>query len=530
MPKNILLYDPWGQPIQMVERPPAVRLADVGRVRDPFSSKALGQITAELMARVLKPTARLTDVMYVAQKMLDDDHLFATLRRLVFSISRLPIETKPVDDSAEAKKDAADAKVFLDGLPSKGALVRWLVFGEYYPISGAETIWNDDYGVSGFTPVDPLRWYFDDITNAFRLLTIDAPATGIELPEHGFILHSSRLEPGPVRRSGLWRKCAWLWLFKNFTWDELMKFVELYGNPQRWAFYELPEQEESVKLALQEMGANYAGVFPKGVEVKFAEAQRYGTLNLHETVVTLCNKGMTKVVNGHDLDAESAPDSGKLAGGHASDVQQEIKEGVSEGVGDTLRERLLRPWFLFQRGADFVNANRTPHVTVIASKPVDQIVRGQVFISANTALARAGKIVDPAQIESELSIRTIDVAPVEPTPAEDANAQNAAAATAGAEQRQAAKQTIVAAAKPKIRTLDDLIRATTLLGAKANTEDAQHILDMLNRAEDLVAFRDMLFEEYDSFDTTKVAEVFAQAMAVARAIGQGDGAEGGGTA
>jgi phage gp29-like protein len=523
---DITLFDPWGQPIKMAEKPPKVRLADIGRVRDPFAARTLGEITPELMARVLRGNARLPDVMFVAQKMLDDDHLFATMRRLVFSISRLPIQTEAADDSGEAKKDAVEAKLFLDRLPSRSALVRWTVFGEYYPVAGSETGWNDDYGVDSFYPVDPLRWNWNDIpgpaANSLRLLTADDPYLGVELEENGYVLHSSRLEPGPVRRSGLWRKCAWIWLFKQFSWDELIKFVELYGNPHRWAFYELPEQEESVKAALEEMGANYAGVFPKGVEVKFAEAQRYGTMNLHETIISLCNKAFTKVVNGHDLDAESSPDTGALSGGHASDVQQEIKEGVGEGIGETLREKLLKSWALFNRGRDYVQANRTPHVKLIASKPMDQQVRAQVFISANEALARAGKIVDPIQIEEDLAIRTVDVEPIDPSAAPDNNTNDQQPDGAPL----AAKRTVIAAAKPpKIRTAEQVIGALKILAAAENREVTTSLLELLAKADDPKHWGELLLEEYGSYDPAKLAGVLAEGMGVAAAIGQGDGAE-----
>ncbi len=79
---------------------------------------------------------------------------------------------------------------------------------------------------------------------------------------------------------------------------------------------------------------------------------------------------------------------------------------------------------------------------------------------------------------------------------------------------------------PKIRTLTDVIAASTLLGTKASQDQTRRIVQMAQEAVDsgmsLAEFRDNLMEQYDSFDHTTNAELTAQGMGVAEAISRVD--------
>lgn len=100
--------------------------------------------------------------------------------------------------------------------------------------------------------------------------------------------------------------------------------------------------------------------------------------------------------------------------------------------------------------------------------------------------------------------------------------------TSAAAQRGGLRPAAQAEAAPKIRTLSDVIAASTLVGARAASGQSAGILAAARQAADdgmtVREFQDSLWEDYDETPIDKPAELLAQGMVVAEAIGMGDAA------
>lgn len=510
-----MLLDQFGSEISFATKPPMDNLAELGRVRDPWAGRTTADVTPESLARLMRGDAELSEQMLLCKRILRDPHLTACMRNLAHSIARLPWEVLPFDESADAKRDAEDFTKFLKGLPWLHRMIRQLVYGEFYTFVGVGLKWNLDYGLDGFTPVDPPRWTWDKPTNSLRLKTIAQQTKGEPINPRGFVMHNSSLEPGTIRDAGLWQKAAWLWLFKNTTWAYWVRFAELYGNPYIWAFFDRPEDKDSVLEAVTGMAANARGAFPKGTEIQIQEAQRYGTTALYEAIIRASETGMTKLVQGHMLNTDAVSGAGTLAGNAAANVSQENKEGVGTGIKETMQDQLTATWFLFHRGEEQVRAGEIAKFHIRTDPPEDRDKKAKTYVSVNEVLKPAGRTIDPEQVESEFAVRTIELN-VQP-PAADSTRDE------GDKKKAASRR--AAAARPKLSTEQDVSRAATKLVAKAAEDFSERIVEIFEQADTIEEGVDVLWAGYEAMDATRFASGLRDVTVTAEAMGRGDVAE-----
>jgi phage gp29-like protein len=514
-----ILYDGYGVKIDRSARRPDNQ-AEVGRRPDIWSRHSTGEITPEKLASVLRGNAPLQQVQLLAARMLDDDHVYACMRNLALAISRLPWEILPFDDSTAAESDADQIREQFYGFKSLKKFIRYLVFGEYYSLVGASLRYTDDFHLGDFGNVDPWRWNWDEQTNSLRLLTIASPHIGEEIENRrGFAIHSASLEPGPVRRRGLWRKIAWLWLFKNFTWPAWVRFAEAFGNPYILAFFARPEDKDSVLEAVTELDSNARGVFPAGTEVKLQEAQRYGTSALYEALKRAAEEGMTKVILGHVLNTDAKSGSGTLAGNAAADVSQANKEGVAAGIEETIQQDVVATLAEWHLGKSQVAAGEIPSFHIKADPPEDQQKKAQVYVSVNQVLAAAGLAIDPSQIEDEFAVRTVPLQRSAPVTEDEEDKDKQPKPKAKA------KATRAAAKAPRIRTADDVSAVARAVVAAAVRDMGDALMTRLDAAESIESFAAEIWEAYGELDPTRLASAMRDATLTANLIGRGDASE-----
>jgi phage gp29-like protein len=375
--------------------------------------------------------------------------------------------------------------------------------------------WNLDYGIDGFTPVDPQRWTWDRETNSLRIRTLKAQAKGEPINPRGFVLHSSALEPGTIRDAGLWQKAAWLWLFKTQTWAYWIRFAENYGNPFIWAFFARKEDKDSVLDAVTGMAANARGVFPVGTEIKLQEAQRYGTTALYEAIIRQSESGLSKLIQGHMLNTDAVAGAGTLAGNAAADVSQENKEGVGTGISETTQDQLGQTWFLFHRGEEQVKRGEIAKFRLRTEPPEDKTKKASFFVQVNATLAPLGKAIAEEQIASEFGVRTVDLPKAQP-PAADSPADPEA------DEKKATARRAAAARGSKIENVDDVGRATSQLVRKAAEDFSERIYELFETADSLEAGVDALWEGYSAMDTKRLASAVRDTTITAELMGRGD--------
>ena len=75
-----------------------------------------------------------------------------------------------------------------------------------------------------------------------RVLTEEAPISGIDLPPFECVDHRCRARSGYDIRAGIMRVCAWMYLFKKYAVKDWGSFAEVYGMPLRVCKFELAKQ------------------------------------------------------------------------------------------------------------------------------------------------------------------------------------------------------------------------------------------------------------------------------------------------
>jgi phage gp29-like protein len=515
-----VLFDNLGNEITITKAPPDTRAqAEVGRVRDRWAGKNPGEITPELAGRVLRGDADLSLKMMVAKRLLRDPHIYACMRNLVYSVSRLPWDVLPFDEkSAASKKQAAEDKQFFTGLRWLKKLFRYLLFGEFYPFSAAGLLWNRDYLLDGYLRINPVRWKRDDATSSLRLLTNKEPIKGEPINRRGYIIYEPELEPGGPFERGLWEKALWLFVISNPMWAWWARFAESYADPYIWAFFQRPEEKDSVLEAVLAMDKSARGVFPAGTEIKLQEAQRYGTTALYEAIIKAGQRGLTKLILGHVLNLDSESGSGTLAGEGAERVSQENKEGVADNLEETVQEDMMVPRTEWHYGEGAVARGEISIFSIDADPPADQDKRAKVYVQVNTVLASAGKAIDPAQIEDDFEVRTVDL--VRSAPADDQHEPATGDVTPQKKQKLVAQS-----AQARIKTAGDLQTVTRKMVARAAEDFSERIVEIFNEAETLEDAADALVEGYAQLDTKVLASGLRDSTVVAELMGEGDASE-----
>lgn len=524
-----LLLDQFGNELTFQKRPPLDRQAEVGTIKPPWSDGSRGEITPEDLGVIMRGGSDLSRKMAFTTRLLDDDQVHTCMRNLSLAIGKAEWEFLPFDDSADAKKDAEEAMSMFNSLRYLRRLIRHLAYGELYPFVAPEIKWNENFNPVDFEIVEALRWTTDTRTNQLRVRTLRSPHLGEPIADRrGFIIHSSWIEPGKALDGGLWRKLAWPWLFKHAGWEYQMRFAEAFGNPYIIAFFKRAEEKAATLEAVLDMDANARGVFPEGTQVEIKEAQKYGSVHVSNTIIKLCDRATTKVVMGHTLNTDSESGSGTLAGGHAEQVSQENKEGVSEGISETIQRDLFVPWWGFRHGWSQVEKGELPVFKLKAKPPVDLKLKAETYRMLNVPLASAGKAIDPSQIEDDFAVRLVDrpKPAVQPPAADDDD--NEEKDEENEEEREEAKartRRLRAKAEPRIKTADDVTRVSTQLIRRAAQEFSDKILAVFEAAGSIEEGADAMWEAYTAFDNVKLASGLRDATVTAELTGRGDAKE-----
>ena len=107
--------------------------------------------------------------------------------------------------------------------------------------------------------------------------------------------------------------------------------------------------------AVRSLGSDAAGIISKSTEIEFIEAQKGSSLNVYESLASLCDAQMSKAIVGQTLTSEAG--GGKGTGSYAlgrvhSEVRQDILEADCKALSKTITQQVLRPLVGFNFGWD----------------------------------------------------------------------------------------------------------------------------------------------------------------------------------
>jgi len=364
-----MLLDQFGRPIKKMEKQPERREIAVTAVRDRWSSYPSSGLTPGKLATIFKEADggsvyRQAELFEEMEE--KDTHLFSEFQTRKNAVLGLDYDIEPYDSSNEAKKIAEFCADVLFNLPSfeESQLDSLDSIPKGYSIQ--ELIWDVVGGkavIAGFKWIHAKKAVFTDFEKNMwepavripRIITEAEPINGEDLPPFKLVYHRYKARSGYDTRAGILRTCAWMYLFKNYGIKDWVAFAEVFGMPLRVGKYDAgasKDDKDALKLAIQSLGTDAAGIISKNTEIEFIESVKNASKdNIFETLAKFCNGEMSKAILGQTATTEGTP--GKLGADDAqSAVRQDLIESDAGSLANTNRFQVLRPLVGYNFGWD----------------------------------------------------------------------------------------------------------------------------------------------------------------------------------
>jgi hypothetical protein len=277
-----------------------------------------------------------------------DTHAYAVLQKRKFALVGRQWELEPASDDPADVAAAAMIEETLASLPFD-QLCLDLLDATLKGYAVAEIVWTRRDG--RFVPEkivahDQRRFVFGQDWRP-RLLTMQAPSDGIELPEKKFLVHRFGVKGNNPYGLGLGTRMFWPVLFKREGVAFWMHFLEKYASPTPVARYPqgtLPEDQRKLLSALEEMVQRGALVVPMGTGVEFLEAARSGQVS-YEGWCDYWDRQMSLCVFGSTLATYVEGQGSRAASETHKEAEEQIIDADADLLADTLRAGLFQ-WLI----------------------------------------------------------------------------------------------------------------------------------------------------------------------------------------
>jgi phage gp29-like protein len=518
----VKLFDAWGREIQArdAKRPETREVATVS-LRDRWATYPSHGLTPERLANIFK-SADAGDVSRQAELFAEmeekDAHLASQFSIRKLAIQGLAYDLQPGAEDARAAAAAEFCGQVLGKLDFED-LVLDLLDAVAKGYSLAEIMWDVSAGQAS---VSKVNWidarkvtFWNSITP--RVLTDAAPAAGEDLAPFKFVYHRYKARSGMETRAGVLRTCAWMYLFKNYSVKDWVAFSEIYGQPLRVGKYDPSAgkaEKEALLAAVHAVGTDAAGIISRNTEIEFIEAQKYGSLNVYETLARFCDEQVSKAILGQTLTSEAsgAGGTGSLALGKVhSDVRRDLLQADALALAKAIQRDLLTPLVLFNFGPD----TPVPAFAFSIEEPED-------LKSVAETIEVAGRLIDVSQEwvaeRLKMPLRKPNETPL----------KSAAPAAPGP---LALKATIAKAEGPAPAgtPAPEAPHPADILTGRLASASEEHLTawlapvrELLERAGSLDEFRDGLVDLFAGLDPAGLANAMAQALSVAELAGRFD--------
>ncbi len=513
----MVIVDQFGRPYDSRKQPERSSLA-AAPIRDAWREYVTSGLTPQRLAAIFQE-ADQGDVRRQAELFEQieekDGHLTGERSKRINAILNVDFAVSPASEDARDVRvaefvedyfanctDWADVQVAMQDAVGKG-------------YAGLEIHWDVSCGQavpSGFGFVEQKRFLFQDRSGLLSkepLLVTDNEPMGIKIPAWKMLLHRYGGLSGSATRAGLYRVCAWMYLFKNYALKDWSIFCEVYGMPLRLGKY-APGATESDKDALIQaistLGSDAAGIISKSTEIEFIQTIK-GTANgdLYKVLASFANAEISKALLGQTLSAEIGERGSYAASETHNEIRLDLLQADARAQAATVRTQLIRPLVGFNFGWD----TPCPKYKAYLDDAGDLEVQAK-WVSE---LADRGMPIPVSWVRQEFRI---------PEPATGEKCLGEPPGT------QASRKTPVArVAKASMHQGDPT--PITRLADRMSTETSDSleswlgiIRAMAEEAESLEDLRDMLLSAYGNLPADDLARVMQAGFAVADLAGRYD--------
>ncbi len=359
-----IIYDQFGRPYKQKKKPFG-EILGAAALTDAYRDYVADGLTPQRLAGLLKQAdtgelARQAELFDQIEER--DGHIIGEISKRRNVILDADFTLEP---ASEDKRDVAvyeACKKMMDSITDWPDTIISLQDAVGKGFSSLEMHWDVSEGqaqVGKFTFIEQKRFRFCDETGLFsripRLITDNAPL-GIDIPPFRTILHRYGGKSGHAARSGIYRICAWWYLFKNYSIKDWVVFCEVFGMPLRLGKYQPGASEEDKKAletAVALMGHDAAGIISTATEIEFPTGNKTNaSVDLYERLAGFANKEMSKAILGGTLTADVDGKGSYAAANTHNDVRHDLINADARSIAATVRDQFIRPWVGYNYGWD----------------------------------------------------------------------------------------------------------------------------------------------------------------------------------
>jgi len=514
----VAILDQTGQPIRSRELAEP-QTAGIATLHQSVALHPVRGLTPARLANILE-AAEQGDLSAQADLFEDmeekDTHIFAEMSKRKRALLTLDWDIAPPRGATAAEERLADTARELLAAVEIEDLILDMADGIGHAFACLEIAWARQGGrwLPGAIEHRPQRWFRLDTATRTEIRLRDNSTDGAPLRPFGWIVHVHRARSGYISRAGLHRVLAWPFLFKNLSVRDLAEFLEIYGLPLRLGTYPTgaSDREKATLLrAVTAIGHAAAGIIPEGMAIEFKEAAK-GAADPFKAMLDWCEASQSKAILGGTL-TSSAQNTG--LGSNLGDVHNEVRHDLLESdarqIAATLTRDLIYPLLALNAGLD--SLQRCPRFVFDTAEAED--LAG--YADALPKLAQSGMRIPAAWAHERLRIpQAEDDEPVLGGPA---------AAPVAARHAPGCPCCGTAALRADNAVGDPPSLIAERLDQEARPAMADWLAEieaMLEAAENLAQFREMLLAAYGDLPEDRMAQTMAAALAVAQAAGRYD--------
>lgn len=307
----MVILDQFGRPYPAAQKAPERRPLAAAPLIDSWREYVAAGLTPERLAAILRE-ADQGDVRRQAElfeQLLEKDaHLLGETGKRENAILNVEFTVSPATDSAR-DQDIADfvSRYLADQTdwPDVQVAMQEAVGRGF---AAMEIMWDMSLGQVvpfSFEPLESKRFLFHDaqgVLSRTPLLITDENPMGGAIPAWKVLMHRYGGKTGNATRSGVYRVCAWMFLFKNYAIKDWAVFCEVYGMPLRLGKYSSNASEDDKAAlihAISTLGSDAAGIISKSTEIEFVETTKStSSAGLYKLLAQFCNSEMSKAILG----------------------------------------------------------------------------------------------------------------------------------------------------------------------------------------------------------------------------------------
>lgn len=521
----VTLYDQFGREIpkrQMPERRPLAAAPILDTWRDYVSAgltpESLTTLLKEADAGDVRRQAELFDQM--EEK---DSHLLGEAEKRRNAILGIEFKVKPATEDKRDVKVAEFVEEYFDNTTDWDDTLAALQDGVGKGFSALEIHWDVSSGQAmpeKLEFIEQKRFIFTDETGYLRKyprLLSDADLMGAAIPAWKIIFHRYGGKAGHAVKSAIYRVCAWMYLFKNYSLKDWIAFLEVFGMPLRLGKYDSgagKDDKDALITAIQSLGSDAAGIISKNTEIEFIEAVKGSgkSDNPYLAMAEFCDKAMSKALLGQTLTADVGDKGSYAAAKTHNEVRQDLAQADTRAVAVTVRYQLIRPMVGFNFGWDTPCPGYAP-----VWEEEEDLEKKSTWI---------GNLLDRG-VEMPVSFIRKEFNIPEPEKGEAV----VSGQRSGVLDRQTAKEFLKVSAKNSPERPDETPADTlAALGDKIATGAefdglTAKIEEILAQAASLEEFRDRIMDAYADMDASDLGDLMQKAFVLADLSGRFDVAE-----